>query len=392
VEERAGELGHECQYRGGVCWRIHARNAKIYSFAIPEPDPDGAMARHSGQLRWCELIRHKSDNWGRLSTEPAIGLPRTAGPDPSAARRSPANGSRPSERDGAIGAGSRRCHVARHRRPGVPRDRRRPGPHAARATSPADTGWPGAVAALTTASFWCKMMNGARPEEGAKSRLRLIPFGGGGPPDQRDAPAMLPGWRAARRAGESSGHGGGGPIGLAPPVGGSGNAITGRAPGRASLSVALVCGPDRAFWTRRFEMKGKGQLKLVAVVLGIGLGAGGPASARSCGRPASRRRRATWPVPTSTASRAGTPRRSWWAARCRRRARSPPPTPTAARSLRVERRADHLGLLPPRVRTADGRLVTVEYWFKHGESRHRQHEHEPSFISLGTARAASPAR
>ena len=77
------------KYRGGVCWRIHVQNAKLYSFAIPEPDPNGAVARHMANFRWCECIKHKSDNWGRLSTEPATGVPPHGGPGPERGQEKP---------------------------------------------------------------------------------------------------------------------------------------------------------------------------------------------------------------------------------------------------------------------------------------------------------------
>ena len=77
------------KYRGGVCWRIYLRNAKLYSFSIPEPDPDGVIARYNANARWCELIKHKSDNWDRLSTEPAIGLPPHCGPGPEKGQEKP---------------------------------------------------------------------------------------------------------------------------------------------------------------------------------------------------------------------------------------------------------------------------------------------------------------
>jgi len=77
------------KHQGGVCWRIYVQNAKLYSFSIPEPDPDGVISRHWANARWCESIKHKSDNWGRLSTEPAIGLPPHGGPGPRRGEEKP---------------------------------------------------------------------------------------------------------------------------------------------------------------------------------------------------------------------------------------------------------------------------------------------------------------
>jgi len=62
-------------YRGGVLARFYLRNAKLYSYTFTLPDPDGQLERDRLNMRWLEAIKHRSDNWDRASTEPAIGLP-----------------------------------------------------------------------------------------------------------------------------------------------------------------------------------------------------------------------------------------------------------------------------------------------------------------------------
>jgi len=76
-------------HRGGLCIKFYLKNAKLYSFSVTEPDPDGAKARYWANMRWCGIVKHKSDNWDRLSTEPAIGLPPHGGPGPEKGQEKP---------------------------------------------------------------------------------------------------------------------------------------------------------------------------------------------------------------------------------------------------------------------------------------------------------------
>ncbi|MDP7399835.1 MAG: hypothetical protein QF541_23420, partial [Lentisphaeria bacterium] len=64
------------KYRGGLCLKFYLKNAKLYSFSLVEPDPDGTIKRQWDSARWCETIKHRSDNWGRASNAPAGGLPQ----------------------------------------------------------------------------------------------------------------------------------------------------------------------------------------------------------------------------------------------------------------------------------------------------------------------------
>jgi len=77
------------EHRGGLCARFYLKNAKLYSFGFAEPDPDGTLRRYQANMRWFEIIKHKSDNWDRLSTEPAIGLPPHSGPGPEKGQEKP---------------------------------------------------------------------------------------------------------------------------------------------------------------------------------------------------------------------------------------------------------------------------------------------------------------
>jgi len=65
--------------RGGLLIRFHVKNAKLYSFSLVLDDPDGTSNRHQQNARWAEFIKHKSDDWGRLSNEPAGGVPPATG-------------------------------------------------------------------------------------------------------------------------------------------------------------------------------------------------------------------------------------------------------------------------------------------------------------------------
>ncbi|MDP7163203.1 MAG: hypothetical protein QF792_06905, partial [Phycisphaerae bacterium] len=76
-------------HRGGLCIRFYLKNAKFYSFTVTEPDPDGEKAQYWANCRWCEVIKHKSDSWDRLSTEPAGGLSPHGGPGPERGQEKP---------------------------------------------------------------------------------------------------------------------------------------------------------------------------------------------------------------------------------------------------------------------------------------------------------------
>lgn len=67
-------------YRGGVLARFYVRNAKLYSYTFTLPDPNGQLERDRLNARWCDHIKHRSDNWDRASNEPAGGVPPYAGP------------------------------------------------------------------------------------------------------------------------------------------------------------------------------------------------------------------------------------------------------------------------------------------------------------------------
>ena len=70
------------RYRGGLLAKFYLKNAKVYSYTVTEPDPEGAIARHWANFRWCEHIKHRSDSWGRTSNEPAGGVSPHGGPGP----------------------------------------------------------------------------------------------------------------------------------------------------------------------------------------------------------------------------------------------------------------------------------------------------------------------
>jgi hypothetical protein len=62
-------------HRGGLLLKIYMRNAKLYSYTLTLPDPEGQLQRDKDNARWCEQIKHRSDNWDGKSNEPAIGVP-----------------------------------------------------------------------------------------------------------------------------------------------------------------------------------------------------------------------------------------------------------------------------------------------------------------------------
>jgi len=67
------------QYRGGLCLKFYVKNAKLYSYSLMEPDPQGTIKGYWDNARWSEAIMHRSDNWGRNSNEPAGGVPQAPG-------------------------------------------------------------------------------------------------------------------------------------------------------------------------------------------------------------------------------------------------------------------------------------------------------------------------
>jgi len=77
------------EHVGGLCLKLYLKNARLYSYTIEKSDPEGKVAQFYANARWCELIKHRSDNRGRLSTEPAIGLPPHSGPGPEKGQEKP---------------------------------------------------------------------------------------------------------------------------------------------------------------------------------------------------------------------------------------------------------------------------------------------------------------
>ena len=59
---------------GGLLIKFYLKNAKLYSYTFTLPDPNGQLERDRLNARWCENIKHRSDNWDRNSNEPATGL------------------------------------------------------------------------------------------------------------------------------------------------------------------------------------------------------------------------------------------------------------------------------------------------------------------------------
>ncbi len=59
---------------GGVCLKLYLTRAKLYSYTFTLPDPDGELARKKANARWLDVIKHRSDQWGVHSTEPATGV------------------------------------------------------------------------------------------------------------------------------------------------------------------------------------------------------------------------------------------------------------------------------------------------------------------------------
>ncbi|MDP7163523.1 MAG: hypothetical protein QF792_08530, partial [Phycisphaerae bacterium] len=77
------------KHLGGLCIKFYLKGAGLYSYATNKADGEGRIAEYYANLRWCEIIKHKSDNWGRLSTEPASGLPPHGGPGPERGQEKP---------------------------------------------------------------------------------------------------------------------------------------------------------------------------------------------------------------------------------------------------------------------------------------------------------------
>ena len=77
-------------HKGGLCLKLYVRNAKLYSYSLMEPDPDGSIGRYWSNARWNEAIMHRSGNWDRRSHEPAGGVPQAPGTQhPSGTRYGP---------------------------------------------------------------------------------------------------------------------------------------------------------------------------------------------------------------------------------------------------------------------------------------------------------------
>ena len=60
---------------GGLLTKFYLKNAKLYSYTFTLPDAGGQLERDKLNARWCEHIKHRSDNWDQNSNESAIGLP-----------------------------------------------------------------------------------------------------------------------------------------------------------------------------------------------------------------------------------------------------------------------------------------------------------------------------
>lgn len=75
------------QHRGGLCLKFYLTNAKLYSYTLVEPDPDGTIKRYWDNARWNEAIMHRRDNWSRNSNEPADGLRQPTGTQNSSGTR-----------------------------------------------------------------------------------------------------------------------------------------------------------------------------------------------------------------------------------------------------------------------------------------------------------------
>ena len=65
----------EGDYRGAFMTRFIMKRAKLYSCTLVYPDPDGSRRRYWQNLNWNEGLFHRSDQWGRDSNAPAVGVP-----------------------------------------------------------------------------------------------------------------------------------------------------------------------------------------------------------------------------------------------------------------------------------------------------------------------------
>jgi hypothetical protein len=74
-------------HRGGLSLKFFLRNAKLYSYSLMEPDPDGSITRYWNNARWCQEILHRSGNWDRNTNQPAGGVPQTPRPQTDAGMR-----------------------------------------------------------------------------------------------------------------------------------------------------------------------------------------------------------------------------------------------------------------------------------------------------------------
>ena len=68
---------------GGLLVKFYLKNAKLYSYTFTLPDPNGQLEQDRVNARWCESIKHRSNNWGQNSNEPAIGVPPYSEPEPN---------------------------------------------------------------------------------------------------------------------------------------------------------------------------------------------------------------------------------------------------------------------------------------------------------------------
>ena len=65
---------------GGLLVKFYLKTAKLYSYTFTLPDPHGQLENDRLNARWCEHIKHRSDNWNQKSNDPAIGSPPYTAP------------------------------------------------------------------------------------------------------------------------------------------------------------------------------------------------------------------------------------------------------------------------------------------------------------------------
>jgi hypothetical protein len=68
---------------GGLLVKFYLKNAKLYSYTFTLPDPNGQLEQDRVNARWCDSIKHRSNNWGQNSNEPAIGVAPYSKPEPN---------------------------------------------------------------------------------------------------------------------------------------------------------------------------------------------------------------------------------------------------------------------------------------------------------------------